>query len=358
MTFKHWSEHPRLKEGRFFAINLSNHTESTRQLNDDLFALKKTGRWGIENEIVRAGLINKHVMLFYSARGRYSTLFIGKIKAVDIVSKTDHNPPRDRYELEVYEPWEDIGEVGVSFSVFFNGIKMNAAPTFIKVDPLSASEHSNSYCDIWLERRWQRMSVSRARMFHKPLVRCIECLGPVVLMRGGKNNSTRAHAEHRPGHGGCSLGHYFDGVRQLHPTPVQDPAEGSRDPYSDLVVIEDDESAFPEGAEKYRLHKARERDPGIILRAKAKRYKEMGKLECEICGTDFHLIYGDLGNGFIEAHHKIPVSQLDGAKSTKIDDLALVCSNCHRMLHRKGGTNVEELKDLYHQLAQERSDGR
>jgi 5-methylcytosine-specific restriction protein A len=35
----------------------------------------------------------------------------------------------------------------------------------------------------------------------------------------------------------------------------------------------------------------------------------------------------------IEAHHILPLAQA-GATTTRLADLALVCSNCHRMLHR------------------------
>lgn len=97
----------------------------------------------------------------------------------------------------------------------------------------------------------------------------------------------------------------------------------------------ENESDFPEGSPLFKMHKQLERDKNISNRAKIKRFLEKGSLECEICGIDFHKIYGDLGRGYIEAHHKIPVSELKGDKKTKISDFALVCSNCHRMLHRK-----------------------
>ena len=77
------------------------------------------------------------------------------------------------------------------------------------------------------------------------------------------------------------------------------------------------------------------------------RLKETGELSCEVCDFDFYKKYGKLGLGFIEAHHKVPVSQLAGDKKTKISDLALVCSNCHRMLHRQRETkSISELKKL------------
>jgi predicted HNH restriction endonuclease len=97
---------------------------------------------------------------------------------------------------------------------------------------------------------------------------------------------------------------------------------------------DDDESAYPEGAAAYREHRELERDAALSKRAKAKRLAETGKLDCDVCGFDFARIFGQLGEGFIEAHHVKPVSTLDGLTPTKLNDLALVCSNCHRMLHR------------------------
>jgi len=39
------------------------------------------------------------------------------------------------------------------------------------------------------------------------------------------------------------------------------------------------------------------------------------------------------------------LSSEEAEKKTSLDDLALVCSNCHRMLHREISTlSVEELK--------------
>lgn len=100
------------------------------------------------------------------------------------------------------------------------------------------------------------------------------------------------------------------------------------------LPTEDEESCFAEGAEAYRVHRTRERDPNLANRAKRKRLKETGALKCEVCDFDFATEYGELGSGYIEAHHTTPVSQLTGNRRTKVSELALVCSNCHRMLHR------------------------
>ena len=114
-----------------------------------------------------------------------------------------------------------------------------------------------------------------------------------------------------------------------------------------IIIDEDDESDFPEGRERFRQHRHLERDSKISRKAKAKRLTETGKLECDVCGLNFAQMYGERGNGFIEAHHTKPVAELGGKEKTRIADLALVCSNCHRMLHRgKKLLSVSQLKTI------------
>ncbi len=55
---------------------------------------------------------------------------------------------------------------------------------------------------------------------------------------------------------------------------------------------------------------------------------------CEACGFDFGKVYGDVGRNFIEAHHMKPVSEMKEGDKTQIEDMAMLCSNCHRMVHR------------------------
>ena len=110
------------------------------------------------------------------------------------------------------------------------------------------------------------------------------------------------------------------------------------------VVPENDESAFPEGTSVYKRHRRLERDATITRSVKSQRIRDTGRLECEVCSFDFQEVYGSRGRGFIEAHHTIPVSQLEGKRRTKYKDIALVCSNCHRMLHREGLLSVKGLR--------------
>ena len=59
-------------------------------------------------------------------------------------------------------------------------------------------------------------------------------------------------------------------------------------------------------------------------------------VKCKVCSFDFEEVYGERGKAYIEVHHLRPVSTLDG--KTKVDpksDMTVLCSNCHRMVHRR-----------------------
>ena len=85
----------------------------------------------------------------------------------------------------------------------------------------------------------------------------------------------------------------------------------------------------------------------LTKRKKEQVLREKGILICEVCGFEFVNVYGNRGEGFIECHHTKPVSQLSLGEKTKTSDLSLVCSNCHRMIHRKQPwLSIGELTEL------------
>ncbi|MFT3683071.1 MAG: HNH endonuclease [Ferruginibacter sp.] len=104
-----------------------------------------------------------------------------------------------------------------------------------------------------------------------------------------------------------------------------------------IYEVGDDEltknDSVVEGAILYKLHKVRERDKKIVISKKKQVFNLVGKLACEVCSFEFESYYGEIGRGFIECHHKSPLAKIQIAAKTKLEDLALVCSNCHRMLH-------------------------
>lgn len=110
----------------------------------------------------------------------------------------------------------------------------------------------------------------------------------------------------------------------------------------------DEEELFNEGNKKLQIHETRERNPKVISRAKELfKMKNNNRLFCEICGFNFEETYGEIGKDFIEGDHNIPISDMNENNKTKIEDIIMVCSNCHKMLHRKRPwLSKEELKEI------------
>lgn len=102
-----------------------------------------------------------------------------------------------------------------------------------------------------------------------------------------------------------------------------------------------------EGDERLREHLRRERDAALVARRKTAAMESSGRLACEVCGFDFERTYGERGRGFIECHHLDPLSSDTGARVTRQDELALLCANCHRMIHsRRPWLALDELRAI------------
>jgi len=83
---------------------------------------------------------------------------------------------------------------------------------------------------------------------------------------------------------------------------------------------------------KYAYHRKIERN-----RTAAHHAKKFHGTRCQACDLDFGERYGEIGQGFIEAHHLKPIATLEEGVAVKYDvaaDFAVLCSNCHRMIHR------------------------
>ena len=109
--------------------------------------------------------------------------------------------------------------------------------------------------------------------------------------------------------------------------------------YNDILDFVEGDDTDTESKRYERSKKARERC-----------IKEYG-YKCYVCQFDFEAVYGkELGEGFIEIHHKISIAQRaqkEGAYHLNpITDLIPLCSNCHSMVHRKRGEvlDVDDLK--------------
>jgi len=63
--------------------------------------------------------------------------------------------------------------------------------------------------------------------------------------------------------------------------------------------------------------------------------KASSDYRCDVCGMGFEDVYGPIGREHIVAHHKYPIGRRKCASKTTMHDIALVCDNCHAMLHRE-----------------------
>jgi 5-methylcytosine-specific restriction enzyme A len=93
---------------------------------------------------------------------------------------------------------------------------------------------------------------------------------------------------------------------------------------------------------RYRLHRRIERNSSASKLAKGTH-----GVRCQCCGFDFVAVYGEIGSGFIEVHHLRPLADLEEGKAIRYDvaaDFAVLCANCHRMIHRQ--RDPADLADL------------
>src|SRR5574344_22227 len=69
--------------------------------------------------------------------------------------------------------------------------------------------------------------------------------------------------------------------------------------------------------------------------------------KCYVCGFDFEKYYGEIGKGFLEVHHKRPMSTYEEDHELPQSELVALCSNCHSMVHRKKDIiDVDKLKRM------------
>lgn len=82
-------------------------------------------------------------------------------------------------------------------------------------------------------------------------------------------------------------------------------------------------------------HRARERWLRDRKIAEVKQAND-GRLPCQVCKFDFFAEYGEIGRDYAQVHHLKPLGDRTKPSLTKLSDLAVLCANCHVMVHRYG----------------------
>jgi hypothetical protein len=100
-----------------------------------------------------------------------------------------------------------------------------------------------------------------------------------------------------------------------------------------LPPVAFDDDGVTEGRLLERRHYVRERNPKLRAAKIDEALAMHGRVACEVCGFDFERTYGSRGARYAECHHVLPL-HASGETTTRLDDLAVLCANCHRMIHR------------------------
>ena len=109
---------------------------------------------------------------------------------------------------------------------------------------------------------------------------------------------------------------------------VHDPEPNNTDP---------EPKHYREGGVRTYILTGRERDSDLREDAISKYGRS-----CMVCGFSFDSVYGpDLSFGYIEVHHLTPLASLTEETVTDIEDVIVICSNCHRMIHRRKGETLD-----------------
>jgi hypothetical protein len=87
--------------------------------------------------------------------------------------------------------------------------------------------------------------------------------------------------------------------------------------------------AASEGRRRLVLHLQRERNQAVVRNKK----KQAASLDCEVCGFSFGGVYGSAASDYCEVHHLLPLSDVEYTTQTRLEDLVILCANCHRVVH-------------------------
>ncbi|MBW7472315.1 HNH endonuclease [Marinobacter sp. F4218] len=119
-------------------------------------------------------------------------------------------------------------------------------------------------------------------------------------------------------------------------------------PTIDVEIVDEDEE-FSEGRLLTRNHKARERSKKIRKKLLDSRSKK-GSMACDMCGMSASKFHPECAESVFEAHHVVPLAEAE-KRTTRLSDMALLCANCHRLIHRGISRNrrwltIQEAKKL------------
>lgn len=106
--------------------------------------------------------------------------------------------------------------------------------------------------------------------------------------------------------------------------------------------------AATEGQKRLVLHFQRERNQTVVRNKK----RLAASLACEICTFSFSR-YGSAASDYCEVYHLLSLSEVEETTQTRMEDLAILCANCHRVVHlRNPPYTLNEVRSMLAKLPQ------
>jgi 5-methylcytosine-specific restriction protein A len=125
---------------------------------------------------------------------------------------------------------------------------------------------------------------------------------------------------------------------------VDDDDDSDSEEDEPLQSTDQSDEEYLEGRRRFKFHKRLERRRNAKLVRAVKRHHGNN---CAGCGLNFSALYGSVGSNYIDAHHITPLSKLKGDGDRPMDpkkDFAVLCANCHRIIHKLGCPPLEEFR--------------
>lgn len=96
----------------------------------------------------------------------------------------------------------------------------------------------------------------------------------------------------------------------------------------------------------------------VFRRGRSRRLRELAldraKGICSVCRRDFAKVLSGRGVRVLQVHHRKQLAASDAPRVTKLTDLAVVCANCHLLIHLDP-KHAKRVESLRHRLASESS---
>lgn len=102
---------------------------------------------------------------------------------------------------------------------------------------------------------------------------------------------------------------------------------------SKAADIADNPFAY-EGGKTFEIHQSIERNRELRAKKIEQFMQQHGHVFCELCLFQFVKSYPFLSRDVIEVHHIVPLASLTQSTKITLNDLMLLCANCHLAIHQ------------------------